>query len=57
MTIRRQLPVIPALPPDYPDDLPGNKAVATCGECGRTVYQLESYCCMNARCPVQPRAR
>lgn len=49
------LPVIPRLPPDHPADLPGNKAVAVCGECGRTIYQIEGYCCMNSRCPVQPR--
>lgn len=56
-TLGSALPVIPKLPPDHPDDRPGNKAVATCGECGRTVFQIEHYCCMHPRCPIQPRAK
>jgi hypothetical protein len=50
-----ELPVIPKLPPESPDDRPGNKAVARCGECGRVVYQIEWYSCQNSRCPVQRR--
>lgn len=49
------LPVIPKLPQDSPHDLPGNKAMARCGECNRIIYQIEGYCCLNTRCPVQPR--
>ncbi len=48
------LPVIPKVKRS-PHDLPGNKAVARCGECGRVVYQIEGYCCMRDNCPVQPR--
>lgn len=55
--MKQQLPIIPKLPPDSPHDLPGNKAVAQCGECGRIIYQIEGYYCMNNRCPVQIRAR
>ena len=51
------LPIIPKLPPDRPEDMPGNKAVARCGECGRVVYQVEGYCCPNSRCPVQLKLR
>jgi hypothetical protein len=50
------LPVIPKLPPESPFDRPGNKAVAKCGECGRVLYQMDTYCCMNPRCPISPRA-
>lgn len=48
--LRRNLPVTPKLPPKSPRS---DGAVAICGECGRTVYQMEMYCCMNDRCPVQ----
>lgn len=49
---REGLPVIPKLHPERPRS---DGAVAICGECGRTIYQVEGYCCMNNRCPVQPR--
>lgn len=48
------LPVIPALPPGEPN-LDPNPAVATCGECSRTIHRMESYWCSNPRCPVQSR--
>jgi len=51
----RDLPVIPKLPESNPHDLVGNPAVAKCGECGRIIHRVEGYCCMNARCPVQPK--
>lgn len=51
----RNLPVIPPLPPRSPDDRPGNKAIGVCGECGRTVYQIEMYSCSRDRCPIQLR--
>ena len=52
------LPVIPKLPENWPP--PGIKdphytPVAKCGECGRLIYMIEAYCCMNPRCPVQPK--
>jgi len=50
-----RLPIIPKLPPLSPHDMPGNKAVAMCGECGRVLHQIENYYCMNPRCPVQVR--
>jgi hypothetical protein len=49
------LPIIPQLRKPHPEDWPGNPAVAKCGECGRTIHFIENYCCMNARCPVQPK--
>jgi hypothetical protein len=48
----RGLPVIPRLPDTVPRT---DGAVAVCGECGRTVYQVECYSCGNSRCPVQVR--
>ena len=49
----RGLPVIPRLPPHQPAN---DGAVAICGECGRTIYQVEGYYCGNNRCPVQSHA-
>lgn len=51
----RSLPIIPPLPPYNPEDRPGNKAIAICGQCGRTVHQMEMYSCSQDRCPIQPR--
>lgn len=50
------LPIIPALPKDYDSSVPlPNKPIAKCGECGREIYAMEMYSCMNNRCPVQPK--
>ena len=48
------LPVIPPLPKGSPKG--PHDPVAKCGECGRLIYRVEGYCCMNQRCPVQSRA-
>jgi len=53
--MKSSLPIIPKLPPGNPKP-PGETPVAICGECGRTVYALEYYSCMNGRCPVQRKA-
>ena len=47
----KELPIIPRLPETVPTRPDG--AIATCGECGRTIYRADYYCCMNDRCPVQ----
>lgn len=55
------LPVIPALPEPENDWMkrikppPADGAVAICGECGRRIGRVESYCCANIRCPVYPK--
>ena len=49
----QNLPVIPPLPQGSPKG--PHDPVAKCGECGRLIYSVEGYYCMNQRCPVQPR--
>lgn len=47
------LPGVPSTPPIYPDNIPENKVVAVCGECGRSIYRLDMYSCKRENCPIQ----
>lgn len=49
----REVPVILPLPPEEPYE--PNPVVAICGQCGIELRKVMMYCCMNSRCPVQPR--
>lgn len=37
----------------HPFDL--SKSIGKCGECNRKLYQADMYCCMNPKCPIQPK--
>lgn len=43
---------VPYIEPIRP---PESDIVAVCGQCGRNVQRVESYCCANSKCPIQPQ--